>query len=323
MVWFMSKIKLPKLVIFTAKGRGSFSVGQRQRLAGAAQVTYVRAPDKIRIPEFRSWIKDANFVAPSPRSFPPKGEAALLTASLKGVALPTTGYEWMDVGLLLKDQRVVTHVPQFSSAATAEFTWSLILGRLRNLPLALKSPGKKRGPLIGRELDQKTLGILGLGSIGERVALTGRALGMTVLGHDRRSRKISGVRQTTVAQILKKSDVLSLHLPLSPSTRHFIDRKSLKLLKKDCLVVNTARPDLVDLVAMKNFLKKNSKASYLYDRGYWSPPATRRGGRVGNCWALPHISWYTRESMAREMELWVQEMIALVQGSPRSRLKNL
>jgi glyoxylate reductase len=171
-----------------------------------------------------------------------------------------TGYDNIDVAAASKRGVLVTRTPGVLSETTAEFTLALIFAAARRVVegdrMTRSGEWKTWGPeiLLGQDLSGSTLGIVGMGGIGAEVAKRTRALGMRVVYHSR-TRK-SGLERKyrmefhELDDLLRKSDVVSLHAPLTAETRHLIDERALRLMKRTAVLVNTARGPLVDQKAL-------------------------------------------------------------------------
>lgn len=310
----------PKLICFTAKGENSFCQKDLIRLKSVAEMTYIKSTKKIPVIQFLELTKDAEFLAISPRSFPEVNEQSVKKLkSLKGVILPTTGTEWLNVDIFLKNKILVSNTPGYSSVSCAEYTWGLILTVIRKIAVAnieVKKIGKAKSPLIGTELSGKTIGVIGLGSIGKIICKYAEAFEMTVIGWDQRSHKLPGVKRKSLEDLLRESDIISLHLPLTKKTKYILDRSKFRIMKKGCILVNTARPDLVNAKHLKDALKKQRPLQYAFDSGYLDPKQVKTLARNPAIFAVPHVSWYTREAVQREMTVWTDVMIAMIERRP-------
>jgi len=315
-------MRLPGLVVFSAKGKESFSCEQRRRLEACASVRYVSAPDRLDDADICHALHGARFAGLTPRAaYGIRPELLLGIGTLEGIALPTTGYEWLDTSELVRGGIRVSHVPDFSSTSCAEFTLGLLISLARHLPLQRLVPTRTVAPQRGMELHGKTLGVIGLGSVGEQVALLGRAFGMRVLGFDIRMRDGSVAERVPLESLLTESHAVSLHLPLDAATRHLVDAERIAKLRDGALVINTARPDLVEPDSMLAGLHSGKVGGYAFDIGYHAPGRFAALSALPTVIAVPHISWYTNEAIFRETEAWVSCMASLVEGAARNLIE--
>jgi D-lactate dehydrogenase len=181
---------------------------------------------------------------------------------LRFIAARSTGYDHIDLEACRERGISVSNVPTYGENTVAEHTFGLILALSRNIHKAWERT--RRGEfslegLRGFDLQGKTLGLVGTGHIGLHAARIGRGFGMTVLAHDPRGdpfmADLVGFRYVTLGELLERSDIVSLHAPLTPATRHLLDRDGLAKMKPGALLVNTARGGLVDTEALLEALR--------------------------------------------------------------------
>ena len=178
------------------------------------------------------------------------------------VANYAVGYDNVDVAAATARGVVVANTPDVLTEATADFTWALLLACARRLGEGerLVRDGAWRGwtptLLLGAELAGATLGIVGLGRIGRAVARRAAAFGMAVIAADTRGvpGDVDGVRSCTLAELWARADVISLHCPLTPTTRGLIDAAALGRMRPGAIVINTARGGCVDEAALADAL---------------------------------------------------------------------
>ena len=192
----------------------------------------------------------------------PRAAIEQLAPRLKVISTFSVGYEHVDAGAARAKGIPVGNAPNGVTIATAEIAMLLMLGATRRAPEGERmiAQGQWTGwtpmQLLGRRLDGKRLGILGLGKIGQAVAKRARAFDMLIHYHSRSRRppaeEQGAVYHATIESLLAASDVLSIHAPSTPETRHIINARTLALLPRGALIINTARGDLVadeDLIA--------------------------------------------------------------------------
>lgn len=218
---------------------------------------------------------------------------------------------------------LVSNVPTAVDDATADTAIFLMLGALRNFNspmLALRQKQWKGtpAPALGHDPEGKVLGILGMGGIGRNMSKKAAAFGMTTIYHNRRKLdddKAGGAEYVSFEELLKKSDVLSLNLPLNPKTRHIIGADQFKLMKSSCVIINTARGAVMDEAALVDALDKGAIAGAGLDVFEKEPeihPGLLKNEKVI---LLPHMGTWTEETEYK-MELWVVDNIknALKEG---------
>jgi D-3-phosphoglycerate dehydrogenase len=201
---------------------------------------------------------------------------------------------------------VVMNVPGANSVSAAELTLALMLALARNVPSAersLRAGEWRRNDFRGVELQEKTLGLIGLGRIGREVASRSAAFGMRVIGCDpfvdEADLKGVPVRLSTFEEVVAGSDFLSLHVPLSPDTRHLIADESLAKVRKGVRIVNCSRGGVVDEDALERALADGRVAGAALDVYEKEPPGDHPLLRHENVVAVPHIGALTREAQER------------------------
>ncbi|KAI1616817.1 D-3-phosphoglycerate dehydrogenase, variant [Exophiala viscosa] len=237
-----------------------------------------------------------------------------LPKSWKYMAHCGAGYDQIDTeACSARDPPLlVSNVPTAPDDATADTAIFLMLGALRNFntSIAALRRGDWRGkpaPSLGHDPQGKTLGILGMGGIGRNMKQKAAAFGMTTIYHNRReldSSLADGAEYVTFEELLKRSDVLSLNLPLNPKTRHIISTPQFELMKSTAVVVNTARGAVIDEAALVDALDKGLIAGAGLDVFEEEPKI--HPGLVANekVILLPHMGTWTKETQEK-MEEWV------------------
>ncbi|MDR3125519.1 MAG: hydroxyacid dehydrogenase [Candidatus Nomurabacteria bacterium] len=182
---------------------------------------------------------------------------------LRLIACRSTGYDNIDALSVQKRAITVTNTPAYGSSSVAEYTFALILTLSRRLPDIFHetyASEPDRAKEQGFDLFGKTIGIIGLGNIGKGVAQIAYGFGMRILAYDtNQDEKLANwlkIEYTKdLNQLLKESDVVSLHIPYTPDNHHFIDTAKLRKMKPEALLINTARGELIDTVALVKALK--------------------------------------------------------------------
>jgi D-3-phosphoglycerate dehydrogenase / 2-oxoglutarate reductase len=242
---------------------------------------------------------------------------------LKVVAKYGIGLDKVDVTAATDLKIPVTFCPGVNHTTVAEHTFGLLLAIYREIveEANLVRDGKWQR-LTGHELMGKTIGIAGLGRIGKEVATRARAFGMNVLGYDLYwddafAAQHAIERVADVEDLLRRSDIISLHMNLTPETRGFLNAERLKLLKKHAVVLNCARGELVDSEALAAALEAGDLAGYGADvLDEEPPPANHPLLRCRGTVITPHIGSRTYESVVRQAMMAAQNMINVLEGRP-------
>ncbi|MHA1870896.1 MAG: phosphoglycerate dehydrogenase [Promethearchaeota archaeon] len=232
----------------------------------------------------------------------------LKAKKLKIVGRAGAGYDNIDVATCSKKGIVVMIAPAGNTNGVVELTISLMLSLFRNIIKADKTMKEgiwAKKQLIGRELKGKTLGLIGLGKIGRRVAEISKFLGMNILAlvankHKKRNLNFEIELVDSLEEMLPNVDILSIHVPLNENTRNMIGEKELKRMKKSAFIINTSRGAIIDEEALYNALKDGVIAGAAIDV-YSKEPANPEQFpfiSLENVIALPHLGASTFESQA-------------------------
>jgi D-3-phosphoglycerate dehydrogenase len=243
---------------------------------------------------------------------------------LRLISILGTGTDNIDLAAATRQGVLVTNTPGASTVSVAELTIALMFAASRHL--ALMDRRVRQGDWYhreGMELREKTLGVVGLGAIGQEVARLGQALGMKVLGwslhNDAQRATQLGIEQAiNLGELLLRSDVVSLHLRASDQTVGIIGREQLKLMKPAAVLVNTARGALVDEAALIEALKEGWIAAAGLD-AYSQEPLGADNPFLGveNVVLSPHVGWVTPEASGRLMRMPVDNILAWLHGRPQ------
>jgi len=243
-------------------------------------------------------------------------DAALIDAcpKLRTVVNYAVGSDNIDLAAAAARGIQVGVTPDVLTDATADLTWALLLAAARRLPEGAEAvrAGAWRtwepAGFLGLELRGATLGLIGLGRIGRAVAERAPGFGMTVI-HTSRS---GGV---TLSELLARSDVISLHCPLTPQTRHLIDARALAAMKPTAILVNTARGAIVDQPALVTALNDGGIAAAALDVTDPEPPPPEDPIlRAPNLLLLPHVGSATRTARARMAQIAEENLLAALAG---------
>lgn len=266
--------------------------------------------------------------------------------ALRLVATRSAGVDHIDLDACRERGIAVVHVPDYGAATVAEHSFALLLGLARHLcearGRALQGHFSYRG-LTGFELEGKVLGVVGFGRIGTHVARIAQGFGMKVLAFDPRPRPevaISlGIDFVGWSELLERSDILSLHVPLTPQTHHLLDDKAFARIKPGVVLLNTARGGLIDEEALLRALDRGTVSAagldVLEHEGSAAPEAPMGCGGLGcdRGWAsshpllrhprvlaTPHVGFNTREAVARILRETIDNIAAWQADQPRHRV---
>ena len=248
--------------------------------------------------------------------------------SLRYIGVLATGYNVVDVVAARERQVPVTNVPTYGTRSVAQMTFALLLELTQHVGHHAQTVREGRWsrsadfcywdyPLI--ELEGLTIGIVGYGRIGQAVAEIGRAMGMRVIiaASERRAAAEAPDPSVDLDDLFRQSDVISLHCPLTDSTRHLVNERRLALMKPTAFLLNTSRGPLVDEAALATALNTERIAGAGLDvLGVEPPGADHALFAAKNCLITPHIAWATRAARARLMNTAVTNVKAFLEGRP-------
>lgn len=249
---------------------------------------------------------------------------------LQFIAVTATGTDNVDLRWCAHNGIAVSNVRNYAVHTVPEHAFALILALRRSLfdyacdVAAGRWQQAEQFCLSGHPVHDifgSTIGILGEGALGQGVATLARGFGMRVLFADHAPPKASNVEFTPLDQVLRESDIISLHAPLTAATRNVIGARELGLMKQSALLINTARGGLVDELALKEALLSRRIAGAGFDVLSSEPP---RAGNplldsgIPNFILTPHTAWASREAMQALADQLIDNVEAYVAGSPRN-----
>ena len=249
---------------------------------------------------------------------------------LRYIGVLATGYNVVDVEAATRRNIVVTNVPRYGTMSVVQSAFAHLLN------LATHTAEHAQGVAAGRwsrsvefcywdyplvELDGLTLGIIGLGEIGRRVAQAGLAFRMKVLAYDPVPPQNAppSVRMADLDEIFKTSDAVTLHCPLTDSNRHLIDARRLSQMKPTAFLINTSRGPLIDEQALAQALDAGQIAGAGLDvLSVEPPPADHPLLTAKNCYITPHNAWATKAARLRLLDEAVENVRAFLAGKKRN-----
>jgi glyoxylate reductase len=262
-------------------------------------------------------------------------DAGLLEAAprLRAISTMAVGYDHIDVAAATEAGIVVTNTPGVLTETTADFAFALLLAAARRLPEAERAVREGRWStwhpsfMLGRDVHGATLGIVGLGAIGSAVARRARGFQMRMLAYSRTRRPELehdlGVSYAAFEELLSQADFVSVHVPLTPETRHLFNDAAFQRMKPTAVFVNTSRGAVVDEAALHRALTSGSIAAAAIDVAETEPlPKHDPLLRLPNLLATPHIasaSVATRERMA---EMAAADLLTALDGGTPAHFVN-
>lgn len=255
-------------------------------------------------------------------------EMMALLPRLKYIGVLATGYNVVDIEAARERDIIVTNVPAYSTESVAQTVFAHLL------TVTNRTEHYAQQNRLGRwaenrdfcywdteltELAGKTMGIVGLGNIGSRVAEIALAFGMQVkaMTSKKPEELPAGIQKAELQSLLASSDVVSLHCPLTEGTKHLIHRETLRLMKPSAILINTGRGPLVDDEALAEALNEGRLRAYCADVVTEEPPkADHPLLHAPNAFITPHIAWATVEARKRLLQTAIGNVEAFVNGHP-------
>lgn len=287
--------------------------------------------DRTKPDEIYSRIKDAEVVITNKAVIDEKLIDRLPV--LRYIGVTATGYNVVDVPAASRKGIVVTNIPAYSTDSVAQLVFAHILNVANRVEMHAESV--KSGDWVANpdfsyskspqmELAGKTLGIVGFGRIGRKVAEIGLAFGMKVIFQNRSqiSDAPAGMRQTTLNDIFSESDIVSLNCPLTPENSEFVNEQLLKKMKSSAILINTGRGGLINEADLSNALNAGVIAAACLDVLSTEPPKWDNPMlSARNCFITPHIAWATIEARQRLMNVTVENLNSYILGKPQNVVK--
>jgi D-3-phosphoglycerate dehydrogenase/(S)-sulfolactate dehydrogenase len=286
-----------------------------QTLEGSFPIT--RNDDLWNNPEeLKTALKDVKALVVRNRT---KVTADVIAAApnLKVIARAGVGLDNIDIKAADAAGVVVVAGLGANAVSVGELTLGLALSLLRNVPghdVATRDGGWVRTP--GRELSGLTWGLLGCGATGVATAKLIQGFNCSVLGYDPYAKNVAGVELTSFEDVLKRSDVVSIHMPSTPETNGSINAATLALMKKDAIIVNVGRGEVINEADLIVALKAKTIAGAALDVRAQEPPTTGEMETIPNLILTPHVAGITKESQLRINQILTANIELVLNSKP-------
>jgi len=246
---------------------------------------------------------------------------------LKVIAKHGAGVDNIDMEAATRNGIVVTSAPGANSDAVADMTIGLFLALARRIPFADRSVKAGGWPrFAGTQLNGKTLGIIGVGQIGKKVAARAKGFDMRIVAYDvvqdADFASRFDARYLSLDEVLSESDFLSMHVPLTPATRNLIGARELGLMKNGAFLVNIARGGIIDEAALFSALQEKKIAGAALDVFAQEPPAGSPLLALDNLIATPHMGGYSMEALEETGMICVRTIVDVLEGRKPQFLNN-
>lgn len=241
--------------------------------------------------------------------------------NLRYLSVAFTGLDHIDLAYCKENNITVQNAAGYSTVAVSELAIGLMLDVLRRITVldGTLRQGGSRGTFLGRELHGKTVGVVGTGAIGTATLRLLKAFGCQLLAYNRSEHaevKTLGVEYTDLDNLMRQSDIVTLHIPLTPETHHLISRQRIALMKPNAILVNTARGNVVDIEALAEALTAGHIAGAGIDVYEQEPPlpASHPLLNAPNCVCVPHIGYASREAFDIRADIVFDHVRNFLQG---------
>lgn len=311
-----------KIVVMDGKGVNPGDMSWKQIQQFGELIVYERTASE----EIIDHVGDAEIVLTNKTVFDEDSIAKL--KNVKYIGVLATGYNVVDLKAASKRGIVVTNIPAYSTDSVAQMTFAHILNVTNHVDHYARASRDGEWsrcpdfcywdkPLV--ELAGKTIGIIGLGNIGMKVANIALNFGMNVIAYTSKEPKElpNGINKASIDNILSDSDIISLHCPLTKQTRELINKDSIAKMKRSVIVVNTGRGPLVNEEDVANALHNGLIGAYCADVMCSEPPSADNPLFVEqNAYITPHVAWASKEARIRLMDIAEKNIHSFLSGKP-------
>lgn len=315
-----------KIVMLEPLGVGTEHMEQLAKPVIDAGHTFVPCSEKLTVDEQKARIADADavIIANSPLT----GAVIRNGNNLKYISVGFTGVDHVDKAACIEKGIRISNAAGYCTDEVAELTIAMMIHLLRSVKdadLAAHASFTKAG-LPAFSLNGKTVGIIGTGAIGIRVAELCKAFGCKVIGYSRRQSSkavAAGIEHKTLDEVMSESDIITLHVPLNDGTHGMINTEKIALMKNSSYLINCARGAVVDSAALADALNSERIAGAAIDVFENEPPieASHPLLNAKNILLTPHIAFYTKESMEKRAAIVVNNVMSWLNGEYINEVK--
>lgn len=270
--------------------------------------------------------KDADIVMIANNPFPT--EVIDQNEKLKLINVAFTGVDHVGIAAAKNQDILITNAAGYADQAVAELVIGLVLDIYRAISFGNQTirQSDEQASIQGREIKDKTVGIIGTGNIGIRTAKLFAAFGANLIGYDANENpkaKELGMKYLELDQLMSQSDIISIHVPLIPSTEGMISAEKLALMNEEAILINTARGPIVDNDALADALNKNQIAGAGIDVFDMEPPIPNDYKLLNakNTILTPHVGFLSDEAMERRAKIAFDNTVCYLKGEPCNVVK--
>lgn len=242
--------------------------------------------------------------------------------NLKYLDVAFTGIDHIAMDACRANHVVVSNCAGYSTAAVADLVFGMLIGLYRNITAcdqATRNGGTKDG-LIGCELEGKKFGVVGTGAIGMKVAQIALAFGCEVLAYSRTKKEAAGIKYVSLDELMRESDIISLHVPSNAETKGMIDKEKIAMMKSSAVLINLARGPVLDSQALADALNADKIAGACIDVFETEPPIAADHPLVTakNTVLTPHVAFASKEAMVKRAVIAFENIVQYRKGTPQN-----
>ena len=271
--------------------------------------------------ELIDWLQDGDYAILFPLSNSNISRRVFeQSPKLKGISIFSTGFSWIDTKAAKKQGVIISNVGNSSAISVAEFAITLMFALARKI--ITTSSIAKNGyyqleNFIGSELNEKILGVIGLGTIGTYIAKLAQGIGMRVIAYNR-THKESPIPLVSIEQLLQQADVISISLALNEQTECFLNADRLSLVKPTSMVINISPESLIDQEVIYKLLVSKRISGYAFELDDFPSKYQIKEKllELNNVIATPHMAWCTSEAIQRYRQTTITNIRAMINGKP-------
>jgi len=273
-------------------------------------------------------VLDAEILVSRPKGIDLKFDNVVLSKfkKLKFICSMSTGFDHIDLDYCNKNEIVVSNVPSYAESSVAEQTFALILAISRKIPQSIKTLSNRNNSnhLTGFDLKGKTMGVIGSGKIGLEVIKIAKGFGMKVIAYDvvknENARKELDFEYIELDDLLRVSEIVSIHAPYNKHTFHLLNKDNLAIIKKGAVMINTSRGELIDSKALYSSLCSGKISFAGLDVLERDSRYNQKFLKMKNVFVTPHNSANTIESKKRVLDETIENISEFIKGRKRNIL---
>ena len=290
-----------------------FSKEQIETLGKAGNVVFIEKNPNYTDKIFTDNEEKIIAIGPEVVDWKFSNESISKIINTKAICLPTTSFSWVDGNFTKNKGIVLTNVPKYSTESVAEYAISLMLNLARKLPLIIKNDWKiDYDKQQGWDIKGKTMGIIGLGTIGTRIAELGKAMGMNVIYWSRNSKNKKFIYKN-LDQVLQDSDFVFPCLLRNKETKNLLNKQKLDKIKNGSFIVSITGAEIFDLKYALQLINKGKLNGLAFES-----EKHNLNDFKGNVLVTPPVAWFTKEAFEEDMRIWVETILACVKNKPKN-----